>query len=226
MAVSDAYATAQEYLAGIDQDDTSDVGEIQFVLSAVSRLIDKRVSPDGDRFFTQDAAAVQRFFTHPGGGETVWIDGIVPVERGSARLWVSDIATATDLVVKVDLAFDYSYSTTLTIDTHFFLGPVNAPLGPEPQPYTFLDLVPNNSTIFAWPTRLNGISVEAIFGWPAVPEAIKRATIAITKQLRDLSKEPYTLTLENLEQRLPLTSGGVRILDDIVARYSRKEYSF
>lgn len=225
MAVTDSYATAAEYRSGIDQDDTSEDAEILLYTTAVSRLIDYRTQ----RFFTQDAAVVDRLYAHPGGDDTVWIDGIVPVTRGGARLWVDDIASVTGLVVKVDLNRDYDFTDsgeTLTINTDFFVGPPNAALGPEPQPYRYLELNPTSTAIAAWPTWERGIQVTAKFGWPSVPEAIKRATIALTKQLRDVSKEPYTLTLENLEQRLPLTTNGARILDDIIARYARKEVTF
>lgn len=232
MAVTDAYATATEYLAGIDQTDTTENTEIDAYLAAVSRLIEKRCGemPSGvRRHFTKDASVTARLFEHPGGGETVLIDGIVPVTRGAARLWVDDISTLTGLIVKVDLNRDYDVADsgeTLTITTDYFVGPANASAGAEAEPYTWIDINPNTTTLHSWPTHIRSIEVTAAFGWPAVPEAIKRATIALTKQLRDVSKAPYTLTLEALEQRLPLTGGGAKILDDIVRRYSRGQLVF
>lgn len=223
MAVTDSYATAAEYRAGIDQDDTAEDPELLLYLTAISRLIDRRVG----RSFNQDAAVVERLYAHPGGGETVMIDDLVPVHRGASRLWVDDISTVTGLIVKVDLNRDYVCEQTLTIDTDFWVGPQAAALGSEVRPYTYLDLHPNTTYLSAWPTHERSISVTAKFGWAAVPEAIKRLTIALAKQLRDVSKEPYTLTLDALEQRLPLTTGGgVKMLDQIVREYGRKEALF
>jgi hypothetical protein len=231
MAVTDSYCTAAEYRAGIDQDDTAEDAEILLYLTAVSRLIENRIGPmisGVPRHFTKDAAVTARYFEHPGSTETVMIDGIVPVGRGSRRLWVDDIGDLTNMTVKVDLNADYDVADageTLTINTDFVVGPWNAAKGGEAWPYTFLELMTTSTAINAWPTAPKSIEITAIFGWPAVPEAIKRATIALAKQLRDVSKEPYTLTLENLEQRLPLTGGGARILDDIVHKYGRKVFA-
>lgn len=224
MAIGDSYATAAEYRAGIDQDDTAEDAEILLYTTAVSRIIDHRCQ----RTFNQDAAVVERFYSHPGGRETILIDGLVPIERGSARFWLpdADISTTTGLVVKVDLDLDYSPETTLTINTDFWVGPENAALGSEVRPYEYLDLKPNGAVLYAWPTTRKGISIAAKFGWSAVPEAIKRATIALTKQLRDATKEPFVLTLDNLGDKLPLTGGGMKILDRIEAEYSKKVMVF
>src|SRR3990167_5079751 len=110
MAVTDAYATAAEYRERTTKSDASDDDTILAQLKAVSRWLDRRLR----RFFTQDAAVVARIYN--GNGEQI--------------LWLpDDIATATGLIVKVDLNGDYDFSDsgeTLSINTDFWLGPYNA----------------------------------------------------------------------------------------------------
>src|SRR3972149_2249474 len=105
MAVVDSYATLAEYKVRVNLTTTGDDAAITAQLGAVSRLIDRECR----RFFTQDAAVVTRIF-----------DG-----NGASRLWLpADIATATGLVVKVDLNGDYDFldaNESLTLDTDFWL---------------------------------------------------------------------------------------------------------
>src|SRR6185369_1791530 len=62
MAVTDPYATPQQYRAIVSKSDTGDDGEIAADLLAVSRYVDRCLG----RFFTKDAAPVARVFTLPG----------------------------------------------------------------------------------------------------------------------------------------------------------------
>ena len=86
VAVNDVYVSVAEYKDRVGKSATGDDEEILAQLTAVSRYLDKRLR----RFFTKDVAVVTRIF-----------DG-----NGELRLWLPDIATSTDLVVKVDLDGD------------------------------------------------------------------------------------------------------------------------
>jgi hypothetical protein len=209
-AVTDPYAAAADYLTRCDKTDTGDNTEITAQLTAVSRVIDKACG----RFFTVDAAAVARTY-----------DG-----NGSSLLWLpDDISSTTALVVKADLNADYDYADsneTLTINTHFWVGPQNADKGAEVWPWEFLEIVPGNSVISAWPKQRRSVQVTATFGWPAIPAAIKEATIAITRQLRDMQEAGFTLTLENIDAAINISPVAAGILKEIKQAYARKVMSF
>lgn len=210
MAVTDSYATAAEYRAGIDQDDTAEDAELLLCTTAVSRYIERLMPrmPSGTaRHFTVDASVTTRLF-----------DG-----NGKNRIWVDDISTTTGLVVKVDLNADYDVADsgeTLAIDTDFWVGPWNAAAGSEVRPYTFLEIVPTTSAFSAWPKQYKSVSVTAKFGWSAVPEPVKRATIGITKALRDISKAPYSLAYENIENAVRMSPVAHNLLDEVVYAYA------
>lgn len=180
-AVTDAYATAAEYRARVGKTGTGDDTLLDLQLGAVSRFLDKRLR----RFFTKDAAAVTRVF-----------DG-----NGEVRLWLPDIASSTGLVVKVDLDGDYLFTdeTALTLDTDFWLGPPDADKGSEPRPWEYIEVSPNSTLLSCWPDQGRSVQIAAIWGWPAVPNAIKELTVNITRQLRDLETAGGALVLQDIE---------------------------
>ncbi len=204
MAVTDAYATAAEYRTRTTKNDTGDDATILTQLTAVSRLLDKECG----RFFNQDAAVVARIF-----------DG-----NGLGRLYIDDVATLTGLVVKVDLNADYDYADTdetLTKDTHYWIGPANAARGSEPRPYRILEIVPSNGRLTRWPEQLRAVEVTAQFGWPAVPGAIKEATIFITRELRDMQEAGATFQLQDIENAIRLSPQAFSLMQRIKREYGQ-----
>jgi hypothetical protein len=203
-AVTDPYADVNEYKQRVGKTSGDDDLALLDQLKAISRFIDIRL----DRFFTQDAAVVVRTF-----------DG-----NGNTRLWLPDIASTTGLVVKVDLNADYDFTDsneTLTINTHFWVGPHNADKGPEVWPWEYLEIVPNNSVLSIWPSQVRAVQVTAKFGWPAVPNAIKELTIGIVRYLRDLEQAGGTLALQNIEGVIQLSSRLNLLWWDIQRQYAK-----
>lgn len=150
--IGDAYATVQEYRAAIGKETSDDDLALSEALLVASRWWERKLHrPAG---FNRDTAAVARtFYVHRGtNGE------------GSKTLFVDDIAATTGMTVTLDgeavAAADYQ------------LRPLNALVGPEAEPY---DRIVRLGTV-GW-TLQSPIVVTAIWGWPAVPEAIKAATI-------------------------------------------------
>lgn len=163
-AVTDAYATAAEYRAAIKKTDSTVDAAILVDLKAVSRYIEAQTR----RFFTQDAAAVARIY--------------YPRQAGR-RLRVDDIGSVTNLSIKRDTDRDGSYSDeTAFASTDYELWPLNADKGPEPQPWDEI-VLPFASTQSPFSCDIP-VQVTAIWGWPAVPPAIKRACIELTGILR------------------------------------------
>jgi hypothetical protein len=213
-AIGDAYATAAEYRAGVTKSSSADDATvITPLLGAISRLIDRECSPGvpglATRHFTKDASVVTRVYDATGG----------------CKLHVDDIATLTGLIVKVDLDGDYAFTgsdETLTIDTHFWTGPANVDKQAEPEPWTFLELRPDNAVLGIWPWQKRSVQVTAIFGWPAVPSAIKNATIAIARELRDMEESGMTLALEQIDQAVNLSRTAFSLVQMIKAQYGRQ----
>lgn len=204
-AVTDAYATASEYRDRVEKSDEGDDTTIDAQLLAVSRLFDRQCR----RFFTKDASALAR--TYEGNGRT--------------RIRIDDVADTSGVVVKVDLDADFDYDQadeTLTVDSHYWLGPVDADKGSEPWPYRYLDIVPNNGRLSVWPAQPRALEVTATFGWPAVPGAIKEAVIMIVRELRDLQQAGMTMALESVDQVVNLSPTAFSILQRIKREYERK----
>ena len=86
-----------------------------------------------------------------------------------------DISTTTGLIVKLDDGDNGTFSTTLTIGTHFILTPSNA--ADEGEPFTCLQLV---NGLYRFPQSESGrpgVQVTAKFGFAAVPAAIQQACL-------------------------------------------------
>lgn len=202
MAVTDAYATAEEYRARVTKADVADDADVLEQLTAVSRLIDARCR----RFFTKDATVQARLY-----------DG-----NGKSVIKVDDIATATGLIVKCDLNGDYDVTDsneTLTIDVDFWLGPAAAVFGSEPRPYYWLEVVPTSTKLSVWPNQKRAIQVTATYGWATPPGAIKEAVIAVTREIRDMQEAGYSLNLQTIDAAIQSAPQASFILQDIVNRY-------
>lgn len=146
--------------------------------------------------------------------------------NGLKRIYVDDIADLAGLIVKVDLDEDYLFTganETLTLNTHFWVGPYNVGLGSELLPYTFLELLPNNGRLDEWPQRLRSLQVTAKFGWPAIPGAIKDATVLVTREIRDLEQSGMTLALESIDQAVNLAPRAFSIIQRIKREYGRQD---
>ena len=204
MAVDSPYALVEEYRVRVSSVGNAGDVEILAQLKAVSRFIDRRTR----RFFTQDAAVVTRIF-----------DG-----NGQEKLWLpADIASATGLIVTVDLDGDYSFAddTALTLDTDFRLGPINADKGSEARPFEWIKVHPNSTRLSIWPEQEAAIQIAATWGWPAIPEAIKEVTIAITRDLRDRQMAGPANVLQDVDIARQLAPQTAWLLRDIERQYAR-----
>src|SRR5262245_956655 len=191
MSVSDPYATPQDYRDRINRTDEGHDAEIYDQLVAVSRVIDKKLQ----RFFTKDQTVQARPF-YPKGwaegdpeAENPWFaTGRSSIAR-SRYLNVDDIATTVGLIIKIDHARSGSFaSETPLAPTDYLLFPLNADKGPEPQPWTRI-LLTSWGNELGWPPG-SLVEVTAIWGWPAIPRAIREATVQITALRRLATPRP------------------------------------
>ena len=165
MAVTDAYALASAYRKLISKTDSADDAEIDTDLKAVSRYLDRMLG----RFFTKDAAAAARIFVRE-------------PQADPRVLWVDDLAVVPTSI-KIDENGDGGFAgETPLAAADFELWPLNADKGPEPRPWTAIHLPPSGGRA-GWPAGRR-VEVIAQWGWPAIPEAIARATVHLTAVLR------------------------------------------
>lgn len=165
MALTNCYTDLDTVRAELSLGSTTAYdARIETAISAASRQIDSYCG----RFFYQDSALTNR---------TYFADTYTEVE-------VDDISTTTGLVVKTDQDDDGTFETTLTITTNYILLPTNAAASYPIEPYTCIRLA--DSGISAFPRSYSGrpgVQVTAKFGWPAVPDDVKKACIIQAAQL-------------------------------------------
>jgi hypothetical protein len=147
-----SYATLAEFKAAVGITDSTDDGALQSVLDATDTLIDLYC----DRKTGFGTATETRYYTAED-YEYVLTDDLVSI----TTLQTDDDANGT-------------YETTWTAGTDYVLAPRNAAL--DGFPYTEID------TSVTWPRNFPkdvylGVKVVGVFGFPAVPAAVKQAEI-------------------------------------------------
>lgn len=111
-----------------------------------------------------------------------WAESENPWKYGGMTriLDIDDLVSVTS--IEVDENIDNTYSLTLTTGDYELL-PRNADKGPEPEPYRQIELTPYGSR-YAWMPNAR-VKVTGVWGWPAVPQAIRIACIKWTAIMRN-----------------------------------------
>lgn len=196
MAITDAYATAQEYreVGGAVSAGTDAV--IDRDLIAVSRWLEHKLG----RFFNVDASDVARIY----------------VTSGAEKLWIDDLSAApTTIKIDEDADGDFSDETALA-STDYELRPLNAVLGPEPGPYTHIVLT-------SWGTkgrwgRNQRVEITGKWGWASVPESVKSATIEFTRLWR-MESPRATTRISEIEGTIAMSGPARSMLDNLMSKY-------
>lgn len=162
-----AYATLTDLKGrlGIDPSDTSEDATLQGKLATASRDIDK----DCGRRFWLDPVAVQRVFNPQ--------YRIVPTWDGE-KLLIDDIGDATGLTAEIGSG-DY-WVPVVDYDT----GPDNALVDGQAIEWLLRPYLP----WVTWPRQR--IRITARWGWPAVPDQIKEATLLRAHRLARRQDSP------------------------------------
>lgn len=218
MAIADAYATSAQYKAIISMTSGDHDSEIDAQCLAVSRYLDRSLG----RFFTRDDSVVQRIY-YPSGyyagnpeAENPWL-GV----RGARDLETDDIASTTGLVIKIDTNRDGVFTDEAALaTTDYELWPLNADKGPEPQPWNRIHL-PAWSGKLAWPAGCP-VQITAIFGWPAVPQAIVQATCQLVGIYRLESPRATSSMSAGFDTVLGTSKQAQDIVDRLQTVYSRR----
>lgn len=224
MALSDAYATVDEYFASVRENQTAPESdealylEVLADLKAVARIIDHRVGrPMG---FNRDSAdsPVARIYDVPATGRYSdgWQEAENPWKATGAKrvLNIDDHASISSIVI--DERRDNTFATTLSASDYELL-PRNATSRPEAVPYTQI-LLTEWGTQWAWPPGAK-VRVTGCAGWPAVPPAIKSANIQLTAILR-IESPRATNRVQEMNAVLTMSRAAQSILHDLVATYA------
>jgi hypothetical protein len=157
-----SYATVDRYRGHVDRNTTAgDDLILAQLMTATHWWAQRRRRPDG--FGRVGSAAARTFYVHR-----------APEGCGARKLWVDDIADSAGLTVAINGE---------TVDASLYeLWPLNAPQGIEAEPYE--QIVRTGSA--RWPLG-EPIVVTAVWGWPAVPAAIREATVEWTAIWRNES---------------------------------------
>jgi hypothetical protein len=141
--------------ARIPVGDVVDDTQIALAVESASRAIDDFTG----RQFGLTGSAVPRIYTWT--GECI---------DGRAALVIDDVQTTTGLVAAADTG-GAVYGTALVYGTDFDLWPWNAAANGRP----WKNLVVRSTA--SLPCTARGVQVTANFGWTAVPDTIKQATL-------------------------------------------------
>lgn len=167
MAWTPDYATPSELAAYMRIGDTDDDVQLGLAITAASRAIDQACR----RQFGQVDTATARVYT----------------ARYDALLtrWVvdlDDLMDQTGLVVEIDTSGDGEYTA---VGTGFTFRPVNA--AADGEPWTMLAL----STAIGTSVVADGVRVTALWGWSAVPSAVKQACLLQASRLVARRDSPF-----------------------------------
>lgn len=156
----DNYCTLSELKAAIRITDNVDNTLLATSITTASRFVD---------------AWCQRDFTVASGTA---IKDYVP--SGMYERLPIDDATAI-VSVKIDDDLDGTFGDTLTPNVDYQAEPVNAEQSGLPWPYTSLLPIEDGYWPVEWGRKT--VRVEATYGWPEIPEAVKQATIMQASRL-------------------------------------------
>lgn len=155
MAWAPDYASTLDMTAYTRIPDSADDAQIALAITAASRAVDRVCG----RQFGLIAAPEARYYT--------------PEWDCKIRRWLvkfDDLMTTTGLTVMHDPGDDGTYEAT--VDT-YALRPVNA--APKGRPWTHLAILTTSSAHLI--DHEASVEVTARWGWTAIPDAVKQATI-------------------------------------------------
>jgi len=161
------YVTVAELQTELDAVNTSwsaaESAQLGTLIEAVSRAIDAYCG----RHFYQSSAA--RYFT----AESV------------SELVIPDLVSIDSNGLVTDTDGDRTYETVWAT-TDYDLEPFNA--SEFDEPYTYIGLTPQGT--YSFPTVTKGVKITGVWGWPAIPRAIRAACSLETKRALSHSNSP------------------------------------
>lgn len=148
-----AYAQLSELKTYLRISDAVDDAELTVALNAASRSIDQYTG----RQFGVISAAAPRYYT--------------PIRyEGRYVVFIDDLMSTTNLVVKVNSEDGGSYDTTLVLNEDYYLKGANNAADARP----WNQIIGRN---YSLPLRTDSVEVTALWGWTSVPAEVKQAAL-------------------------------------------------
>jgi Phage gp6-like head-tail connector protein len=173
MTITNGYTDLETLKSYLSISNTNSDTMLEMAINAASRGIDKYCQ----RKFWLDPEPVTKTFIP---------NNLLTVTLADNDPFGGDIGSVEGLVVKTDPSGDGTYDVTWR-STDFQLRPVNAPSAwPEARPWTSLRAVGTLTfpwLVNTWLTRLDRVQITALWGWPAVPDAVVQACLIKASRL-------------------------------------------
>lgn len=169
MAWAPDYCSVEELAAFLRIDDGADDTQLSLAIAAASRAVDRACG----RQFGLLAAPEDRYYS------ARWNE-----HRQRWVVEIDDLMTLTGLTVSFDTDDDGTYPGVVD---NYQLKPVNA--AANGRPWTELVVHPTSTVL---PTDLiDGVEVQARFGWTAVPGAVTAATLLQASRVAARRDSPF-----------------------------------
>jgi len=169
MAITNGYCTLAEIKAYIGISDSNDDDQLEDAVNSASRQIDSYCR----RRFYADGSASNRIYA--------------PLDP---YILFTDDFSNNDPTIKIDTTDDGTFDTTLGAND-FQLHPLNGVSnGIEGLPYNKIVLMDESQDIFPIHDRRARVQVNATWGFAAVPEPIRQATLALSSELFTMATTP------------------------------------
>jgi len=121
---------------------------------------------------------------------------LTPTDRWHVRLGAyMDLVSVTTL--KTDADGDGTFETTWATTDYQLLtadGTPNVNAGPEPRPYRRIKAIGTQTFPCSWAWHLGRtdlVQINGVWGWPAVPDRIRRATRLAAAEIFKLNSAPF-----------------------------------
>lgn len=170
MAWAPDYCTSSELKAYVRIDDSADDAQVDLAITAASRAVDRATR----RQFGVVASATARYYT-----------ARFDAHRSRWVVDIDDLMSTTDFAIAVDSDADNTFADAIT---DYQLTPRNA--AADGRPWTLL-VVGADSTVTPSDALVEGVRVTAVWGWTAVPDTIKQATMLQASRLLARRNSPY-----------------------------------
>ena len=189
MAIGDAYCTDEEFKSWVGVDDALDANESPVIRKAASRKVEEYCG----RQFNDAGSATARVY-HP---------------NSSTCLRLDEFHTTSGLIVATDTGDDGTYETTISA-SNYTVYPLNGIKdGQTGWPYDRIEL--RNAATFPAVTG-PAVSVTARWGWAAVPDDVKTATLIQAAFLLGRRRSRNGLDSGVWVSRLPLDPTAASLL--------------
>lgn len=173
MAVTNGYATVAELREQFGDDTKLTLALLERAINSASRAVDNFT---GRRFWQDPAVKVRTY--RPTGRVTFELNG----DPNGV-----DISTTAGLVVKSDTGLDGTFATTWAA-TDFQLEPLNVDQGDAAFSWTTITAIGDHRFVIGYPRAT--LQITAQFGWSAVPDEVKQATLMKAARLFRRKESP------------------------------------